>query len=99
MSPSENIVAAYLQSLGLTPERFPKAEMRKSRTPDFRVLQGGALVFFCEVKNAQEDRWLEEQGKDAAPALYGGTRPDPIYNRVANYVHGAAGQFAAVNPD
>lgn len=100
ISPSEQTVAAYLQSLRLTPERFSKHETRKSQTPDFRVLQGGALVFFCEVKNAQEDRWLDEQGKDAEPGtLYGGSRHDPVYNRVANYIHKAAGQFAAVNPD
>lgn len=100
MNPSEEIAAAYLKSLALTPKQFTKAEMRKGRTPDFRVLCGDALAFYCEVKNAQEDRWLDEQGKDAGPgALYGGLRPDPIYNRVANYVHSAAGQFAAVNPD
>jgi len=100
MSPSEEIGAAYLKTLGLTPVPFTKAEMRKGRTPDFRVLCGNALAFYCEVKNAQEDRWLDEQGRDAGPgALYGGLRADPIYNRVANYVHSAAGQFAAVNPD
>ena len=100
MSPSENIVADYLRSVGLAPERFPKAEVGKTRTPDFRVLQGGVLAFYCEVKNAQEDRWLDEQGKDAGPGtLYGGVRSDPIYNRVANYIHGAVGQFAAVNSD
>lgn len=100
MSPSERIVAAYLKSLRLTTEQFTKAEMRKGRTPDFRVYSGDTLAFYCEVKNAQEDRWLDEQGRDAEPGtLYGGSRPDPIYNRVANYVHSAAGQFAAVNLD
>lgn len=100
ISASEQIVASYVESLGLTPERFTKHEMRKHRTPDFRVLQRGSLVFFCEVKNAQEDRWLDEQGKDPEPGtLYGGLRADPIYNRVSNYIHSAAGQFAAVNPD
>ena len=100
MNRSENIVAAYLCSIGLTPQHFPKAEMQKSRTPDFRVLQGDALVFYCEVKNAQEDRWLDEQEKDAEPGtLYGGLRSDPIFNRIEGYVHSAAGQFRAVNPD
>src|SRR3954452_21547579 len=82
VSPSERIVAAYFQSLRLTPERFAKPETRKSKTPDFRVLRSEALVFFCEVKNAQKDHWLDEQGKDAEPGtLYGGPRHDPIYNR------------------
>jgi ABC-type branched-subunit amino acid transport system ATPase component len=30
--------------------------------------------------------------------LVGGGRPDPIYNRIANHVHSAVGQFDAVNP-
>jgi hypothetical protein len=99
MTPSEEIAAGYLKSLGLMPAPFTKAEMRKGRTPDFRVLCGNELAFYCELKNAQKDRWLDEQGKDALPGtLYGGARPDPIYNRVANYIHSAAGQFAAVNP-
>lgn len=100
ISPSEQTVAAYFESLGLMPVRFPKQEMRRGRAPDFRVLRGGELAFFCEVKNAQEDRWLDEQGKDAEPGtVYGGSRHDPVYNRVANYVHTAAGQFAAVNAE
>jgi hypothetical protein len=100
MNASEEIVAAYLKALYLTPERFTKVEMRQNRTPDFRVFCGNALAFYCEVKNAQEDRWLDEQGKDMVPgALYGGLRRDPIYNRVANYVHSAVHQFAAVNSD
>jgi hypothetical protein len=100
MNWSEETVAGYLKSLGLVPELFTKAEIRKGRTPDFRVLSKDALAFYCEVKNAREDRWLDEQGKNTGPGtLYGGARPDPIYNRVANYIHSAAGQFAAVNPD
>ncbi len=72
--------------------------MRRSRTPDFRVLAGDRLAFYCEVKTAQEDEWLERQ-IDAAPplTLVGGLRPDPTYNRISNYIHSAAGQFDAVN--
>ena len=100
MNPSEEIVADYLQSCGLTVGRFSKAEMRQGRTPDFRVLRGADLVFYCEVKNAQEDLWLDAQSKTAPEgSLYGGSRPDPVYNRVANYVHSAARQFRAVNRD
>lgn len=64
--------------------------MLNRRTPDFRVRRKDELAFYCEVKHSQKDAWLDELG---------GARPDPTYNRVANYVHSAAAQFAAVNPD
>lgn len=94
----ESIVSDYLTGRGLSVQRFDKAAMRQSRTPDFRVLANDRLAFYCEVKTAQEDEWLERQ-LDAAPpgTLAGGLRPDPTYNRVSNYVHSAAGQFDAVN--
>ncbi len=97
-SNGESIVSDYLTGRGLSVQRFDKAEMRQSRTPDFRVLANDRLAFYCEVKTAQEDEWLERQ-LDAAPpgTLLGGLRPDPTYNRVSNYVHSAAGQFDAVN--
>ncbi len=93
------VVYDYLTGLGLSVYRFAKASMRRSRTPDFRVLSGQQLAFYCEVKTAQEDEWLERQ-LDAAPpgTLVGGLRPDSTYNRVSSYVHSAVGQFDAVNP-
>ena len=96
----ETLVCEYLTGQGLSVQRFDKAEMRQSRTPDFRVMAGDRLAFYCEVKTAQEDDWLERQ-LDAAPTgtLVGGLRPDPTYNRVSKYVHSAAGQFDAVNPE
>lgn len=97
-SNGESIVSNYLTGRGLSVQRFDKAAMRQSRTPDFRVLASGHLAFYCEVKTAQEDEWLEKQLDVAPPGtLAGGLRPDPTYNRVSNYVHSAAGQFDAVN--
>ncbi|MGD0200916.1 MAG: hypothetical protein ABSD27_09225 [Bryobacteraceae bacterium] len=92
-------VSAYLTAQGLLVERFDKAAMRQGRTPDFRVLAGGRLAFYCEVKTAQEDEWLERQLRNAPPlTLVGGARSDPTYNRVSNQIHSAAGQFESVNP-
>ena len=48
-------VREYLTATGLRVERFTKAEMQRGRTPDFRVLAGDELAFYCEVKTAQED--------------------------------------------
>ena len=95
----ENSVQHYLESLGLRVKRFTKAEMRRGRTPDFRVFAGSELAFYCEVKTAQEDDWLDKQLAEAPPlTLVGGSRPDPTYNRVSNHIHSAVGQFDAVNP-
>ena len=95
----EFIVSNYLTARGFSVQRFSKAEMRRSRTPDFRVLSGDRLAFYCEVKTAQEDDWLQRQ-LDAVPpgTLVGGSRPDPTYNRISDYVHSAASQFDDVNP-
>lgn len=96
----EMLVCDYLTVKGLSVQRFDKVSMRRSRTPDFRVLAGHQLAFYCEVKTAQEDDWLERQLGSAPPGtLVGGLRRDSTYNRISSYVHGAAGQFDAVNPE
>ena len=95
----ESLVSDYLTGHGLSVERFGKESMHQSRTPDFRVMAGDRLAFYCEVKTAQEDEWLERQLETAPPlTLVGGLRPDPTYNRISNYIHSAVGQFDAVNP-
>ncbi|MBN8734316.1 MAG: hypothetical protein J0L64_27525 [Acidobacteria bacterium] len=95
----ESRVQAYLAAFGLRGERFTKAEMRQGKTPDFRVYSGDDLAFYCEVKTAQEDEWLDKQLAAAPPlTLGGGSRPDPTYNRISNYISSAVGQLDAVNP-
>jgi hypothetical protein len=95
----EGRVEAYLTAAGLRVARFRKGEMRQGRTPDFRVFANENLAFYCEVKTAQEDEWLDKQLAAASPlTLVGGWRPDPTYSRVNNQIHSAVGQFDAVNP-
>jgi hypothetical protein len=92
-------VQEYFTSAGLQVKHFRKSEMRQGRTPDFRVFSNGDLAFYCEVKTAQEDEWLDNQWATAPPlTLVGGSRPDPTYNRVSKHIHSAVGQFDAVNP-
>ena len=100
MDNGEILVGSYLAKRGFTIERFDKHIMRQGRTPDFRVFVGDQFAFYCEVKTAQADDWLEKQ-LDAAPpgTLVGGLRRDPTYNRISGYVHDAASQFDSVNPD
>ncbi|MGA9108335.1 MAG: hypothetical protein ACLQPN_06970 [Bryobacteraceae bacterium] len=95
----EQRVDEYFTTTGLHVERFSKAEMRQGRTPDFRVYSGSELAFYCEVKTAQEDEWLDKQLAAAPPlTLVGGARPDPTYNRITSQIHTAVSQFDAVNP-
>ena len=74
----ETRIQAYLSGLGLRPERFSKTEMNQGRTPDFRVFAEDRLAFYCEVKTAQKDEWLEKQLVGAPPltlAVCDRTRP------------------------
>ncbi len=98
MNPDEKRATDYLESRGLTAERFSKAETGTGKTPDFRVFRNGELLFYCEVKSSAEDRWLDDQLNNAAPGeLVGGARNDPVFNRLTSHVHGAVKQFDAVN--
>ena len=81
---------------GLTFERFERAE---TRTPDFRVRRGCALVAYCEVKSPRDDRLDEQLDGAAAFEIVGGARSDPTFNRIARHVAKAATQFEAVNAD
>lgn len=78
--------------------RFSKVEMRKSKTPDFRIFKEGQFILYCEAKHVQYDHWLDKQLATARPLeLVGGLRHDPIFNRLSGHIHQAAGQFDAVN--
>lgn len=90
-------MARYLRNLELNAERFSEVELRRSKTPDFRIIRDEAVVGFCEVKSPN-DPWLEDILRTApAGVIVGGPRPDPIYNRLARHLNTADQQFAAVN--
>jgi hypothetical protein len=73
--------------------------MRLGRTPDFSVLAGERLAFYCEVKTLQKDEWLENLLRKAPPlTIVGDGGHDPVYNRISTQIHSAAGQFDSVNP-
>src|SRR5258708_15012459 len=96
----ERVALDLLIRQGLRGERFSKDEMKKRKTPDFRVLKDDHFIFFCEEKHVQYDDWLDKQLDEAPPLkLVGGLRPDPVYNRLTTHIHTAAEQFLAVNPE
>jgi len=58
--------------------------MQVGKTPDFRVVRGGELVAYCEVKSPN-DPWLDEKLEEVpAFTIVGGARSDPTFNRLAN---------------
>jgi hypothetical protein len=100
MLEDENIVAQLLANHGLSAERFLKEEIRSGKTPDFQVFKAASLEFFCEVKTIDKDDSLDND-LDAVSSgdIAGGTRNDPVFNRLTDDIHKAAKQFIAVNPN
>lgn len=93
-----DLVAAYFTSLGLSVKRFAQAETQTGRTPDFRVLQNAVVAAYCEVKSPN-DPWLDKLlGEAPTSTIVGGSRSDPIFNRLARLFTKADTQFTAVNP-
>lgn len=61
MNLGEKFAAAYWENLGLRARPFSKDEMRRGKTPDFRVFQQDELLLFCEAKHVQRDNWLDRR--------------------------------------
>lgn len=97
---SEQVIKDFLSIYGLNSEKFGKTELGNGKTPDYRVYIDRELKFYCEVKNAQKDRWLDEKLEEAAPGeIVGGLRKDPVFNRLSAHIHKARKQFEAVNKE
>jgi hypothetical protein len=86
MIDSESMASDFLAQYSLRAKRFSKQELRKGRTPDFRVFKDGALAFYCEVKELTAD-------------VNEGLRSDPTFNNLTDDIHQAVKQFRAVNAD
>jgi hypothetical protein len=94
----EELAAQYLVGQGFQVARIE--EDRFAKTPDFRLLKDGKPVAYCEVKTFERDVWLDRMLAEApSGSLAGGSRPDPIYNRISNAIHTAAKQLASANRD
>ena len=76
---AEEIIKNLLKNYDLSPEKINESDIK---TPDFQVSKDGEIKFYCEVKNIERDRWLENLSNEAGEnELYGGLRNDPIFNR------------------
>lgn len=99
MPDSEKLVEQFLAKYGLATERFLKSERSAGKTPGYKVLRDGQLKFFCEVKNSEKNRWLDDLLQQAEPGeITEDFRNDPVFNRLTAHIHKARNQFDAVNP-
>jgi len=100
MDQGEKIITQLFEIYGLETKRFDKGEVRRGKTPDFRVFDGDKLVFICELKCAQEDEELDEALEKAPPfTTVQMTKPGTaLINRLTSHIHKAIKQFDAVNP-
>lgn len=97
---SEQTVKDFLSRYGLRSEKFNKNRVGNGRTPDFKVYKCADLLFYCEVKNAQEDIWLDKMIEMVPPGeIVGGERQPPVFNRLSKHIHQACKQFDGVNAD
>jgi hypothetical protein len=95
-------VELFFENHALKISRFSKSEMRRGKTPDFKVHSDSSndLLFYCEVKSIKKDEWLDTQIAAVPPGeIAGGLRKDPIFNRLTDDIYEASKQFDAVNPD
>jgi hypothetical protein len=74
------------------------ADVVRGETPVRRVLQGGNLVAYTEIKSPRDD-WMDERLAEAATGeTVGGLREDPLFKRIRRHVRDSPEQFEAVNP-
>jgi len=92
---AEEIIKNLLKNYDLSPEKINKSDIK---IPDFQVSKDGEIKFYCEVKNIERDRWLENLSKETEEnRLYGGSRNDPIFNRITRHIHNATKQLVNFN--
>jgi large subunit ribosomal protein L30 len=98
--PDEGADAALMRELAfdgknIVLEPYSEAELRKGKTPDFKLYKDGQLCGYCELKSPRDDSILEtpEPG-DAAIR-----KNLPFYRKLGSHIRHAASQFDAVNPD
>jgi hypothetical protein len=100
LTSGEQFVAEFLARCGLSAGTFSARDRSRSKTPDFKVFKEKQLVFYCEVKSKDEERWLEDLMRQASPRHLAGTLgEDPVSFRLRTYVTQAAQQCSASNPD
>jgi hypothetical protein len=87
---SEEKVAEFFMSYGFRVELFKKDEMRViGKTPDFKIYKDSTLVFYCEVKEINEDNRKYEDDIEK----------DNTYNIISDCINESYKQFTSTNSE
>jgi large subunit ribosomal protein L30 len=79
----------------IVPELYSDAELKRGKTPDFKLLVDGELRGFCEMKSPRDDFIFETPAEGEAVVR----ENLPFYRKLGSHIRYAAEQFRAVNPD
>lgn len=79
---------------GVVLEPYDAAALNRGKTPDFKLMKGGELVGYCELKSPWDFDVLE----DPPTGDMAVRRNVPFYRKLGNQVRGASQQFDAENP-
>jgi len=76
-------------------EPHSDADLKRGKTPDFKLLKDGKLCGFCELKSPRDDFIFEtpERGDCAI------RKNLPFHRKLGSHIRHAGQQFCAVNPD
>jgi large subunit ribosomal protein L30 len=80
---------------GIVPEAYNDAELRRGKTPDFKLFVNGDLRGFCEMKSPRDDFIFETPVEGDAVVR----QNLPYYRKLGSHIRRAAEQFGAVNPE
>lgn len=82
----ELTVINYFKELGL---EAIKINEKSTKTPDFKICEGGSLLFYCEEKTIEEDDFIVNDG---ITEVY-----DKSSTKLSSRINTAIKQFEAVN--
>jgi large subunit ribosomal protein L30 len=80
---------------GIVAEPYSDAELRRGKTPDFKLFVNDSLGGFCEMKSPRDDFMFEMRAEGEAAVR----ENLPYYRKLGSHIRHAAKQFDAVNPD
>jgi large subunit ribosomal protein L30 len=78
----------------ILPELYSDTELRRGKTPDFKLLVNGELRGFCEMKSPRDDLVFETPAEGEVAVR----ENLPFYRKLGSHIRYAAEQFGAVNP-
>ena len=89
--PIHNLIC---EANGIVLEPYDKAALNRGKTPDFKLMKGGQLIGYCEVKSLFDPEVLKDPPEGATAVR----KNLPFYRKLGQHVRGAVKQLNAENP-